>query len=73
MVRKLYTRKIRVCIDCPNRCVRKEKGKRYSTSKCSQTGLFIATGTMEIPTKEQEDNIWSLPPFPLFCPLEDCE
>ena len=73
VIGRLYTRKINRCIDCPSRSISKETGKRYSTSKCLRTGLFIATGTRDIPTKEQEIEIWKLPSFPSFCPLEECK
>jgi hypothetical protein len=73
MVTKLYTRKIEYCLNCPNNSRQREKGKVYSTSKCRLTRLFIATGTKEIPTKDQENNVWRLPPIPDFCPLETVE
>lgn len=74
MTKKLYTKKIDSCLVCGHCNTWREKGKRYSTTKCGLTRNYIATGNKEdIPTRDQELNLWKLPPFPSFCPLEDCE
>jgi len=74
MIEKLYTRKLKYCIYCPDWKIERVPGKRYSATICKRTGIYIATGTKDVPTQEQEKDSFKISGrFPSYCPLEDCE
>jgi len=65
---RIYEREVTHCITCPAMRCDRIKGKRYSASRCIPLRRYICNNSTDIPTQQQEKDIYKMP----YNILPDC-